>query len=52
MAAVILISLEVVPVADGEPVGATLLVPAATVDCEARERQRLFISLALSRRAE
>lgn len=50
MMAVILISSEAAPVADGEPVAATL--PAAAVDCEARDRQRLFRLLALSSRAE
>lgn len=52
MAAVILISLEGVPMADGELVAVTPPVPAAVVDCEARDRQRLFTLLALSSRAE
>lgn len=50
MMAVILISSDAAAVADGEPVAAT--PPAAAVDCEARDKQRLFRLLALSSRAE
>lgn len=50
MMAVILISSDVAAVSDVESVAATL--PAAVVDCEARDRQRLFRLLALSSCAE
>lgn len=52
MMAVILISSEAALEVDGDPVTATLLVPAALVDCETRDRQRLFRLLVLSSRAE
>lgn len=50
MMAVILISSDAAAEAEGEPVAAAL--PAAAVDCEARDKQRLFRLVALSSRAE